>query len=141
MIKLSNDMFTALLKTVWLFLVILMVYFLYNKDYFLVIIFSFPVIGWALASNLFKTKSVLFNREEILIGSKKFDLTQIEEIESHILSNSFLKINGRKFFFVAPFSDHGLDNKIKKLKEFAEARKNEKLESTVHNNSNRCTSL
>lgn len=134
MIKLSNDIFAILLKTVWFILVALVVYFIYTGEYFLVLIFSFPILGWGLNSKLFRVKSVSFNKKDIFIGSKKFDLAQIEEIESHVLRNSFVKIKGRKYYFIAPLNDHGLENNLEKLKMFIENRENEIIDSTAYNN-------
>ena len=133
MIKLSNDVFAVLLKTVWFILVTLIVYFLFKEDYFIVLILSFPVFGWTINSNLFRAKSISFNSKELFVGSKKFDLTQIEKIESHVLKNSYVKICGKKYFFIAPLNDHGLENKLEKLKEFIKVRKNEIAESTAYN--------
>lgn len=99
----------------------------------MVLIFSFPVLGWTLNSKLFRAKSISFNSKEIHVGSKIFDLTQIEKIESHILRNSYVKIKGKKYFFIAPLNDLDLENKIERLKKFIEVRKNEIVESTAYN--------
>ena len=133
MIKLSNDIFTLILRTVWFILLALVIYFVFKEDYFLVLIFSFPVLGWTLQSKLFRVNSISFNRERIYIGKRKFDLIEIQEIESHILKNSYVKINDKKYFFMAPINDHGLENNLEKLKSYMTNRKNEILKSTAHN--------
>lgn len=130
----SNDLFAMTLKTLWFILVALVVFFIYTGEYFLVLIFSFPILGWSLNSKLFRVQSVSFNEKDIFIGSNKFDLVQIEEIESRVLRNSFVKIRGRKYYFIAPLNDHGLENKLEKLKMFMEIRQNEVVKSTAYNN-------
>ena len=130
MIKLSEDLFVIYLRIIWFILVIPIIYTLSSKDYFLVLILLFPLIGWALVGKIFSLKRVSFNELKIFVNDNEYLLKEIEDLRIKPFKKSFIKIDGKKHYFTAPFSELKIDNKKSALLNRIDKQKGK----TLHNN-------
>jgi len=122
--KLSQEAVTSFFRICFFILLLIAIYCFYIKDYFVVFLLMFPIIGWSIYAKLFSLNKISFNEQKIYIGRENFELYEIEKLQCHPLLRSFVQIKSRKYYFTAPLSEFSLDNRVKKLRKNIDACKN-----------------
>ena len=95
----------SFIKVMWFILLTPMIYGLFTKDYFLIFILLFPLIGWALKGKIFSLKKISFNETKIFINDNEYCLNEIESVKIKAFELSFIKINGKNYYFSSPFTE------------------------------------
>ena len=117
-IQISNELYVLIFRTVSIIFIIGSMISLYYKEYELVFSFLFVSLFWIFRGNLFKLKSVSFDKTNIYIDDKVFGLEEIDEIKFNVLSNTYVKINNKKYYFLSVEEEFGFTNKRKILEKY-----------------------
>ena len=116
--KLSNDLMVLIFRGVYVILLIVFLVLIYFQRYFIVFIFLFPIVGWPISGKLFSLKSISFDDKFIYIDKEKFPLEKISKTRFSPISNTYIKIDDKKYYFMSIEEDFGLSSKKKLLEKF-----------------------
>ena len=119
-VELSNTLLTVFFKGV-LFLFLGIIVFLVirgNTDYFLIGLFSFVAIGWIIRGKLFQLVKVEFDKDFIYINDNPNSYDNIQDINYSLIFKCYIKLEGRKYFFMSDPSEILIKTKRKHLNDF-----------------------